>query len=138
MWAGPATLPPIILENQEHSRSTKSLRNPRLNWCLPREKNRSSRMSALNKWQPWDAKLTSPSLFIEGYSHFLNYSYLHRAYLHHRGRNWPTLRFSIRRPHPSYGVASPWRTLRDHAVCRRFFFVCGWINVMLKLYYKKI
>jgi hypothetical protein len=50
LWAGPATLPLIKLENQEHSQSTKSLRNPQLNWCLPREKTRSSGMSAQNKW----------------------------------------------------------------------------------------
>jgi hypothetical protein len=36
LWAGPVILPLIKLENQEHNRSTKSLRNPRLNWCLPR------------------------------------------------------------------------------------------------------
>jgi hypothetical protein len=52
------------LENQERSRSTKSLRNPRLNWCLPREKTRSSRMSAQNKWQPRDAEPTSPPLYL--------------------------------------------------------------------------
>ena len=57
LWAGPATLPLIKLENQEHSRSTKSLWNPRLNWCLPREKTRSSRMGAQNKWQPKDVEL---------------------------------------------------------------------------------
>jgi hypothetical protein len=60
-------------------------------------------------------------LFIEGYSHFLNYSYLHRAYPLHRRRNGPTSRFSIRRPRPSQGVASPWRTLRDHTACRHRF-----------------
>jgi hypothetical protein len=60
-------------------------------------------------------------LFIEGYSHFLNYPYLHRAYPLHRGRNGPTPRFSIQRPRPSQGVASPWRTIRDHAACHRRF-----------------
>jgi hypothetical protein len=60
-------------------------------------------------------------LFIEGYSHFLNYPYLHRAYPLHRGRNGPTPRFLIRRPRPSHGVASPWRTLRDYAACRHWF-----------------
>ena len=60
-------------------------------------------------------------LFIEGYSHFLNYPYLHRAYPLHRGRNGPTPRFSIRRPRPSHGVASPWCTLRDHVACRHRF-----------------
>jgi hypothetical protein len=60
-------------------------------------------------------------LFIEGYSHFLKYPYLHRAYPLHRGRNGPTSRFSIRRPRPSHGVASPWRTLRDHVACRHRF-----------------
>jgi hypothetical protein len=54
-------------------------------------------------------------LFIEGYYHFLNYSYLHRAYPLHLGQNGPTPRFSIRRPRPSHGVASPWRTLHNHA-----------------------
>jgi hypothetical protein len=60
-------------------------------------------------------------LFIEGYSHFLNYPYLHRAYPLHRGRNGLTPRFSIRRPRPSHGVASNWRTLHDHAACRHRF-----------------
>jgi hypothetical protein len=60
-------------------------------------------------------------LFIEGYSHFLNYPYLHRAYPLRRGPNGPTPRFSIRRPRPSHGVASPWCTLRDHVVCRHRF-----------------
>jgi hypothetical protein len=60
-------------------------------------------------------------LFIEGYSHFLNYPYLHRAYPLHRRRNGPTPRFSIRRPRPSHKVASPWRTLRVHATCRHRF-----------------
>jgi hypothetical protein len=64
-------------------------------------------MSAQNIWQPRDAELTSPPLFIEGYSHFLNYPYFHRAYPLHRRRNGPTPRFLIRRPHPSHGVASP-------------------------------
>jgi hypothetical protein len=64
LWAGPTTLPLIKLENQEHSRSTKSLRNPRLNWCLPKEKTRSSRMSAQNKWHPRDAELTDPPLYL--------------------------------------------------------------------------
>ena len=57
LWAGQATLPLIKLENQEHSRSTKLLWNPRLNWCLPREKTRSSRMNSQNKWQPRPALL---------------------------------------------------------------------------------
>jgi hypothetical protein len=60
-------------------------------------------------------------LFIEGYSHFINYPYLHRAYPLHRGRNRLTPRFSIRRPRPSHGVASPWRILCDHATCRHRF-----------------
>jgi hypothetical protein len=60
-------------------------------------------------------------LFIEGYSYFLNYSYLHRAYPLHRGRNGQTPRFSIWWPRPSHGVASPRRTLRDHAMCRDQF-----------------
>jgi hypothetical protein len=60
-------------------------------------------------------------LFIEGYSHFLNYPYLHRAYPLHRARNGPTPRFSIRLPRPSHGVASPWCTLRDHVACRYRF-----------------
>jgi hypothetical protein len=59
--------------------------------------------------------------FIEGYSHFLNYPYLYRAYPLHRGRNGQTPRFSIRRPRPSHGVASPWRTLRDQAACHHWF-----------------
>jgi hypothetical protein len=51
LWAGPTTLPWIKLEDQEHNRQfTKSLWIPRLNWCLPREKTRSARISALNKW----------------------------------------------------------------------------------------
>jgi hypothetical protein len=65
-------------------------------------------MSAQNKWQPRDAEPTSPPLlFTESYSHFLNYPYLHRAYPVHRGQNGPNPRFSIRRPRPSHGVASP-------------------------------
>jgi hypothetical protein len=60
-------------------------------------------------------------LFIEGYSHFLNYPDLHRAYPLQRGRNGPSLRFSIRRPRPSHGFASPWRTFRDHAACHHRF-----------------
>jgi hypothetical protein len=60
-------------------------------------------------------------LFIEGYSHFLNYHYLHRAYPLHRRRNGSTPRFSIWRPRPSHGVASPWCTLGDHAACRHRF-----------------
>jgi hypothetical protein len=64
LWAGPAILPLIKLENKEHSQSTKSLQNPRLNWCLPREKTRSSRTSAQNKWQPRDTELTSSPLYL--------------------------------------------------------------------------
>jgi hypothetical protein len=60
-------------------------------------------------------------LFIEGYSHFLNYLYLHRAYPLRRGQNGPTPRFSIRWSRPSHGVASPWRTLFDHVACRHRF-----------------
>jgi hypothetical protein len=60
-------------------------------------------------------------LFIDGYSHFLNYPCLHRVYPLHRWQNGPTSRFLISRPHPSHGVASPWRTLRDHAACRHRF-----------------
>jgi hypothetical protein len=60
-------------------------------------------------------------LFIEGYSHFLNYPNLHRAYPLHRGQNGPTPRFSIRRPRPSHRVALPLRTLRDHAACHHRF-----------------
>jgi hypothetical protein len=63
----------------------------------------------------------SPRLFIYGYSHFLNYPYLHRAYPLHQNRNGPALRFSIRRPRLSHGVASPWRILRNHATCRHWF-----------------
>jgi hypothetical protein len=36
LWSRPATCLLIKLEDQEHSRSTKSLRIPRLNWCLTR------------------------------------------------------------------------------------------------------
>ena len=64
LWVGTVTLHLIKLENQEHSRSSKSLWNTRPNWCLPREKTRSSRMSAQNKWQPRDAEPTSPPLYL--------------------------------------------------------------------------
>jgi hypothetical protein len=71
LWAVPATLPQIKLEDKKHSRQsptqstiTKSLWIPRLNWWLPIEKTRSSKMSTLNKWQQSDAKLTSPPLYL--------------------------------------------------------------------------
>jgi hypothetical protein len=50
LWARSATLSLIKLENKKHSWSTKSLWNARFNWCLHREKTRSSKMSAQNKW----------------------------------------------------------------------------------------
>jgi hypothetical protein len=64
LWARPTTLPLIKLANQEHSRRTTSMWNPWLNWCLPREKTRSFRISAQNKWQPRYTELTSPLLYL--------------------------------------------------------------------------
>jgi hypothetical protein len=94
MWAGPATLSRIKLEDQEHSRQfTKSLWIYRLNWCLSREKIRSSRMSALNKMAAKRCWTNSYPLFIEGYSHFINYLYLHRAYPLHHGEVYQLLGF---------------------------------------------
>jgi hypothetical protein len=63
---------------------------------------------------------TTPSIY-RGLFHLLNYPYLHRAYPLHRGRNGPTPRFSIRQPHASHEVASPWCTLRCDVMCRHWF-----------------
>jgi hypothetical protein len=85
LWAGPTIFPQIKLADQEHSRQlTKSLWITRLNWFLPREKTRSSNECS-KQMTSSRYRTNQPShLFIDGYSHFLNYPYLHRVYPLHR------------------------------------------------------
>jgi hypothetical protein len=62
-----------------------------------------------------------PLLFIQGYSTFLIYPWIHKAYPLSQRWNGPTLVILILWPHALHEVSSPWRTLRDVAMCHLRF-----------------